>query len=214
MKLAPSALLIATLFTVVALARCSYRDASKTETNELQSTDGSRPYNITFERTACFGTCPIFELMIDYTGDVRLHVPGFEDLPSDERRRGIMIFATRLAPKRHADLSRRFDTGGFRKLKLYYSVPMTDGPTTRITVDSLQGQWYTEVYLMPCASERTDWAEEIRRTTDGQEAVPDIFCELSTELDDIACDAYLRGERLGPADNLKPFRPPHCRSPQ
>ena len=91
---------------------------------------------------------------------------------------------------------------------------VTDGPTTTITLDSPVGRWMTEVYMVPCASDAAQWDADMMKGAGVTGFVPDIFCELSDELDEIACDAYLHGERLGPANNLKPMFPPHCRSPK
>ena len=202
------------LLTMIGLAGYRCQRAIALDGNALVRTDQFRPYNITFERTACFGTCPDFALMIDYSGNVRLQVPAFAEGGSEDPKPGQMIFETTLSHARYAALTKQFDTGGFRKLKLDYSVMVTDGPTTTITMDSTRGQWSTQVYMVPCASEGMRRNAESLRQMGITEFVPDIFCDLSTELDEIACDAYLHGKRINPADALKPFRPPYCKSPR
>lgn len=206
--------LTAASLTMIGVAGYRCQRAIAVDGNALVRTDQFRPYNITFERTACFGICPDFVLMIDHSGNVRLQVPAFAEAESEEPRPGQMIFETTLSHARYAALTRRFDTGGFRKLKLDYSVMVTDGPSTTIAMDSPLGHWATQVYMVPCASEGLRRNAESLRQMGITEFVPDIFCDLSSELDEIACDAYLHGKRINPADALKPFRPPHCRSPR
>lgn len=205
--------LTAVLLAVIGMTGYGFRhadgpDGAPTETPRAHS------YDITFQRSACFGECPDFVMRIDPAGNVKLHVPASEGAPSDERHPGIMISGTSLSPARYAALARRFDTDGFRELKRNYSINVTDGPTTTITLDSPHGHWSTEVYMVPCVMEVGPRDPETLRQMGITEFVPNIFCDLAAELDEIACDAYLSKKGLNPSDDMNPFRPSHCRRPR
>ncbi|MGN6153436.1 MAG: DUF6438 domain-containing protein [Lysobacteraceae bacterium] len=212
MKPALALTLIALLLAGIGVSAYRVQHADATEGNA--ATPSADAYNITFERTGCLGYCPAFLLLIDVEGHVRLQMPAFTDVESGEPESGLATYVTQLPASRMKALARRFDTGGFRRLKLDYSVDVTDGSSTTISIDSPHGHWATQVYVVPCASSGKRWSAETRNHMGMTEFVPDVFCELSDALDDIACEAYQHGSRLGSVDDLKPFRPPHCRSPR
>lgn len=206
--------LSAALLAVIGLAGYRYRHSIGWNDDAPAGTDRPRSYGITFQREACLGDCPDFVLRIDHAGNVELHVPASDETPSDEPHPGIIIHGAPLSPARHAALAKRFDTGGFRELKADYSIDATDGSATMITMDSPQGRWSTRVYMVPCVKEVGPRDMEALREAGIAEFVPNVFCDLAAELDEIACDAYLGGKGLNPTDYMNPFRPSHCRRPR
>lgn len=202
---------VSALMAAIGLGGYRSGQVDPTAGNSENSLRQSSFYNITFERTACYGRCPDFVLMIDYRGNVRLQVTAIRRSSSDTSEFGHVVFSTKLSSEHHARLSKRFDTGGFRKLKLDYSAAVTDGPSTTISIDSPEKHWATQVYMVPCASDAARRDADMLNRRGITEFVPDIFCELSDKLDEIACDTYLHGSRLGSDHDLVPFSPPQCR---
>lgn len=171
-------------------------------------------YNIAFERTACLGTCPDFGLLIDGEGNTRLTMTAFQEDPPEPYERKTLLYGSKLSPERHSALIAAIEEGGFRRLDLDYSVMVTDSSSTTIAIDTPRGHWSTDVYAVPCEKEGSTWSASDRKEWGVGKFVPDIFCELAARLDAVACDTYLHGTPLGPNHDLKPFRPPHCRTTQ
>ena len=100
----------------------------KTDTSEIELI-------ISLQRTACFGTCPIYKIEIytdgsgTYTGTrfvENIGVSKFQLSKSDVRK--ILEFANKI---------------GFSKLKNEYSEPITDLPTTFIQIKNKRIRDYT-----------------------------------------------------------------------
>ena len=100
----------------------------KTDTSEIELI-------ISLQRTACFGTCPIYKIEIytdgsgTYTGTrfvENIGVSKFQLSKSDVRK--ILEFANKI---------------GFSKLKDEYSEPITDLPTTFIQIKNKRIRNYT-----------------------------------------------------------------------
>lgn len=176
------------------------------------STVSRAGYNIAFERTACFGICPDFVLLIDGKGNTRLTMTASQENPPEPYERKILLYASKLSPAQHSALIAAIEKGGFRRLDLDYSAMVTDSSNTMITIDTPRGHWSTDVYAVPCEKTASAWSEADRNAWGIEKFVPDIFCELSERLDAVACDTYLHGKPLGPNHDLKPFRPPLCRT--
>lgn len=209
----PSPLLLLITVSLAAIGVTGYvaqgtREGARAPDPPISSREN---YNISFERTGCYGNCPAFALTIDGEGNTLLRMHARQENPSRPYETEILLYGSKLAPQQHASLIAGIEKGGFRRLKLDYAIQVTDAPSTTIAIDTPRGHWSTEVYAVPCAKEGTKLSESDRRDFGITEFVPDIFCELSERLDAIACDTYLRGTRLGPDHDLKPFMPPHCR---
>ncbi len=207
-------LLISVCVALVATVLASYA-ANRPDTHEPAS--GVSPvsragYNIAFERTACLGACPAFVLMIDGEGNTRLTMTAFQKDPPEAYERKMLLYGSKLSPERHSALIAEIEQGGFRRLDLDYSVMVTDSSSTMIAINTPRGHWSTDVYAMPCEKKGSTWSEADQKEWGINKFVPDIFCELSARLDAVACDTYLHGTPLGPNHDLKPFRPPHCRT--
>lgn len=203
--------LIAALLTAICAAGYATQDSRGNDRKPDPHIASSQGYKISFERTGCFGICPVFVLLIDEDGTTQLQMPALHEDLSESYVRRTLLFESKLLPEKHAALIRHIEEGGFRRLKLDYSAMVTDNPSTMIAIDTPQGHWSTHVYAVPCESEGARWSESHRRDWGITEFVPDIFCELSERLGAVACETYLHGTRLGPHHDLKPFRPPHCR---
>lgn len=212
MKPALALTLTATLLATIGF--CGYRtQRGLAEQGHASSpSEEAQTYNITFERAACLGYCPVFLLMIDVVGNVKLQTPAHAESDTAESEPVMATYVTRIPDSRAQALARKIDSGGFRRLKLDYSIDVTDGSSTTISIDSARGHWSTQVYMVPCASAGKRWRARTPESMGITEFVPDVFCDLSDELDDIACEAYQHGTGNGQSDDLKPFRPPQCKS--
>lgn len=213
MKPALAFMLGAALLAVIGLAGYRYRQAIGWGDGARAEADPPPAYTITFVREACLGECPNFLLKIDPAGKVELHIPRSDTTPSADPRSGITISGAPLSPARYAALIKRFEKGGFRELKRNYSVDVTDGPTTKIALDSTRGLWSTQVYMVPCVNEVGPLNMKTLLDWGVTEFVPKVFCDLSSELDRIACDTYLSKKSLNETDSVNSFRPSHCKRP-
>ena len=211
MKPALALTLIATLLATIGF--CGYRAqrGSAEQGHASSPSEQAQAYNITFDRSACLGYCPVFLLMIDVVGNVKLQMPAHADSDTAESEPLMATYVTKIPDSRVQALARKFDSGGFRKLKLDYSIAVTDGPSTTISIDSTRAHWSTQVYMVPCASAGKRWSARTRKDMGITEFVPDVFCDLSEELDEIACEAYQHGAGNGQSHDLKPFSPPKCK---
>jgi hypothetical protein len=84
------------------------------------------PVEITLNRTACYGFCPVYTVTISGDGQVRY-----------EGRQFVDAVGVRTAAIPRADVERliaRFDEIGFEQLRDEYRGHMTDLPTTTITL--------------------------------------------------------------------------------
>ena len=207
--------LCAALLAVVGLAGYRYRHAIGWGDDAHADIDRPPAYDITFERWPCLGECPDFVLKIDRTGKVELRIPPSDEIPLAIRSTtGITVSGAPLSPARYAALARKFDTGGFRKLKRLYSTDGSDGPTTKITMESSDEMWSSQVYMVPCVNLAGPVNAKTLQQWGVTEFVPNVFCDLARELDQIACDAYLSQKGLNPSDTMNPFRPSHCKRTQ
>ncbi len=136
----------------------------------------------------------------------------FQKDPPEPYERKMLLYGSKLPPELHSALITAIERGGFRRLDLDYSVMVTDSSSTMIAIDTPRGHWSTDVYAVPCEKKGSTWSESDRKELGIEKFVPDIFCELAERLDAVACDTYLHGTPLGPNHDLKPFRPPHCRT--
>ncbi len=212
MKSSAPLLLIVVLLATIGVAGYGVQRPHENERapdHPIALTEG---YRISFERTACFGTCPDFALLIDSDGNTKLRMRALHESFPEVDEPKTLLYVLKLSSNDHAELIRQIESGGFRRLKPDYSILVTDSPSTTITVDTPRGHWSAHVYAVPCKTAGAGMSESDRRDWGITEFVPDIFCELSERLDAIACDTFLHGTRLDPHHSRKPFRPPHCRN--
>ena len=81
---------------------------------------------ISLQRTECFGTCPVYELILRSDGTATFHGGKNAQLPGD--------WTGKLKVQDFAELVGLVDTIGFFNLKDHYEAPVTDSPTAIITV--------------------------------------------------------------------------------
>ena len=209
-------LLLATAAVLLAIAMGGYSTTradigERAQDPPISTTEG---YNIAFERTVCLGNCPAFTLLIDGEGNVRLTMAAFQENPPEPYEEKTLLYGMKLSPRLHLALIAAIEQGGFRRLDADYSIMVTDSSSTMIAIDTPRGHWSTDVYAVPCEKRGSAWSESHRKDWGIEKFVPDIFCELAERLDAVACDTYLHGTPLGPNHDLKPFRPPNCRTTQ
>jgi len=212
MKIVGLLISVAAVLVSVGLASYAINQPDQREPASSASTTSLAGYNIAFERTGCLGPCPDFVLLIDGEGNTRLTMTAFQKDPREPYETKMLLYGSKLTPQRHSALIAAIEKGGFRRLDLDYSVMVTDSSSTMIAIDTPRGHWSTDVYAVPCEKKGSTWSEADRKGWGIKKFVPDIFCELAERLDAVACDTYLYGTPLGPNHDLKPFRPPHCRT--
>ena len=111
-----------TILTVACMAMCSFDAFAKNDETRPPRTG----FSISLERTACFGTCPIYRVRI--TGDGRVTFDGerFVAAMGHHERR-----ITRAAVER---LRRQVETSGFFGFRSHYEPRSTDSPSLIISV--------------------------------------------------------------------------------
>lgn len=164
-------------------------------------------YVFGFERTACFGQCPTFDLRILASGDTVLRLPATRATPQGPTEFGHLRYVGKVDASTRQRLATLVAKGGFWSLRSAYRYPVTDNPGTTIQVDTPTRSWSVHVYAVPCRSSATRHRGRDRETG---EAVPDVFCDLAEQLDDVACSTYVQGRKTSTTDALVPLWPPDC----
>lgn len=77
------------------------------------------------KRTACFGTCPVFEFTLNEKGEAT-----YEGSAHVDR---IGLYKKTFNPEEVKKLSEAFEAAGFWNFKDKYTSPITDHPTTYVT---------------------------------------------------------------------------------
>lgn len=107
---------IGVVFAAIILASCAPVEAPAEEA----------PVEITLQRTACYGFCPVYTVTISGDGQVRYEGRHFVNVVGP---------ATATIPREDVErLLARFDEIGFDRLRGEYRGAMTDLPTTTITL--------------------------------------------------------------------------------
>lgn len=83
---------------------------------------------ISFEQTACFGTCPVHKMVIRKNGVSSYH--------GDRNVNKVGDFSTQVSEQQIQDIYLKAEELGFHTLKANYTAAMTDLPTTFITITS------------------------------------------------------------------------------
>ena len=168
-------------------------------------------YELEFERTPCFGECPVFKLRIRKDGFASLYVPS--DRPFDGTVRTPHIedvrYSKKLTHEVRLDLASSAERGGFWKMHSEYSYPVTDMPGQRISVSSRDRSWDVHVYAVPCVTQHRNLKAGYMKEWKFERLVPDVFCDLEKKLDAVACDVYLNGKRSGDSGTVAIW-PPRC----
>ena len=165
-------------------------------------------YAMRLERTACFGTCPTFDLSIDTDGKTLLTMPASFPIASGRASEMHEIeFRGEVGHEQRRRLIATLEKGRFWALKSNYSRMVTDNPSTRIEVRTPERRWSVNVYAVPCQSDRWDPIGD-----KSVERVPDVFCGLAEQLDAVACETYGQGVKSSLDNQLVPIWPPHCES--
>ena len=168
-------------------------------------------YELEFERTPCFGECPVFKLRIGKDGTASLDVPGdqpFDGTVKVPRIKDIRYSKT-LTDEVRMELISSLEKGGFWKMDSNYFYGVTDNPGQRISVQSIDRSWDVDVYAVPCVTEYRSLKRSYMKDWKFEKLVPDVFCEMEKKLDAVACDVYLKGRRLGD-DGTTPIWPLQC----
>jgi hypothetical protein len=97
------------VFAVVALVACAASAAQKASITE-----------ISLQRTECFGTCPVYELVLRADGTATFHGGKNAQLPGD--------WTGKLKTQDFTELTGLVETIGFFGLKDHYEAPVTDSP--------------------------------------------------------------------------------------
>ena len=168
-------------------------------------------YSFEFERTPCFGECPVFNLLIAKDGTAVLKVP------ADRRFEGILNvpdirdirYSKKLSIEARMELIQTAEKGGFWKMDSNYSFQVTDMPGQDIAVQSKDRSWQVNVYAVPCVTEARNLKNSYMDDWNFEKLVPDVFCELEKKLDAVVCDVYQTGARSGD-DAIEAIWPPRC----
>lgn len=174
------------------------------------------PYNpneyfLEFERTPCFGECPVFVLRIGKNGIASLDVPGDRPFSEESKTPNIkhIRYSKAVSASSRLELVQTLEKGGFWKLDSDYSFMVTDNPGKQISVQSKDRSWSVHVYAVPCVTQAKSFSSTYLENRKYEKLVPDVFCDLETKLDAIACDIYKNGH-TSPDDNTKAIWPPSC----
>ncbi len=196
------------LVLLVVIATLGYRMSADRERSPQRKAETL--YNISFERSGCYGPCPIYVLLVDAKRRTRLSMSGFvEDEASDYDSLPI-VYEWTLPADRHTAIVELIENHGFRTLDLDYFIGITDMETKTIAVTTTRGHWSTSVYAVACEREhgKADSEQVGRSKTD--RFVPDVFCDTAALLHEAACDTFKQGMRIGRASDVAPFHPPQC----
>lgn len=103
-------------------------DTSKNQTTESHPTKIEKPYLIvSFEQTACFGTCPVHKLTIFSSGQGNYH--------GDRNVEHMGDFMSDISVSQIQEIIAKADSLNFFDLKDSYAANMTDLPTTIIYIN-------------------------------------------------------------------------------
>lgn len=160
---------------VLALAACSVVAPQPTATPSPAPTPTPdySSVQITLERTACFGFCPIYKITIhgdgtvEYDGERNVTVTGHQ--------------TSQLTQAQLAELVAAFQQAGYFDLKENYTAPVTDLPST-ITSFSFEGRSKLITNYGGC-------------TIDSSERAPQALCDLEAKIDSLANSAQWVGTR-------------------
>lgn len=200
--------IISGLALLVAIATLGY-GMSKDRGRPLRM-EPDTVHNISFERTGCYGPCPIYVLLVDAERHTRLSMQGFIENEAGDHDNVPIVYEWTLPADRHTAIVELIENHGFRTLDLDYSIPVTDMEMKTIAVTTTRGHWSTSVYAVPCKREGVQWdsGQLQRRRVD--RFVPDVFCDTAALLHKVACDTFRQGTRIGRAQDVAPFHPPQC----
>lgn len=208
----PLARLAITLGLPLSIAGCSHLPDAAPPSAAPSADDPIT--QVTLERSPCFGACATFTLMLEAGGQATLSLPSRPVVGATARKAGAET-GTASAPIMIQGQVPAADTtallevlrqGHFDQLRDDYSAQVTDMPATSITVATAHRVKATRVYAVPCA--RDARSQELPPGTPGP--VPDVFCQATERLDEMACQLYRDGPL--PTDRTARF-PPHCSTP-
>lgn len=168
-------------------------------------------YNISFERTGCYGPCPIYLLLVDAKRHTRLSMEGFVENEAGDYDSVPIVYEWTLPADRHTAIVELIENHGFRTLDLAYFIGVTDMEMKTIGVTTTRGHWSTSVYAVPCKRESVGLGFEQGGRSKTDRFVPDVFCDTAALLHEAACDTFGQGTRIGRASDVAPFHPPQCR---
>lgn len=204
-------LLISGICFVMLIALAGHLYASATTNRVSQRIEmTSRIYNMSISRTGCYGDCPIYTLHLDGKGNTRLILEGVANSGKEASDLVQFVYQSKVTDTRRKSIVSLAETGGFRKLDLDYSRSNPDLERRTITISTRHGSWSTTVYGIPCVSEARKRGET--PSSQGSTMVPDVFCQLESELHQVACDTLSQGIRIDRVHGADPIQPPTCGS--
>ncbi|MBL8262168.1 MAG: hypothetical protein JNM58_07080 [Xanthomonadaceae bacterium] len=192
--------------------------SSRPETNRVRPLAERRTgtYDISFERTGCYGTCPVYVLRVDAEGHSHLILTGFDESDEgdeNEFRPVEVHYQWKLPAIQHARILETFEKRGFRRLKRNYWFGVTDHETRIISLSTPHGRWSTTVYAVPCERDAGKWNSKPRAKSGMQRPVPDVFCDAADLLHTAACDTLAHGASVpgrSQPERIRLFHPPRC----
>src|SRR5215467_4459620 len=110
------------LFGVILSASLAFGCRAPAHSKDLESV------SVTLERTACYGTCPVYIVtihgngLVEYVGRLHVDIPGYQ--------------RASIQPGSFNDLLKAFETNHFTSLKESYLGPCEDVPTAIISLES------------------------------------------------------------------------------
>lgn len=164
--------ILTTLVISAVLVSCALTAPLSTGTPQPTSAPNYSDLVITLERTACFGTCPVYKLTV--YGDGRAEYEG-EMFVAVEGRQTATISAEQVR-----ELAAAIEKANYFSLKGDYSALATDLPSA-ITTVTLDGQTKTINHYGMCGYPDIDTA-------------PEELCDLENKIDKIANSAQWVGK--------------------
>ncbi len=158
------------LLLAIALAACTVATPQPTAPT---ATPDYSSLQITLERTACFGTCPIYKLtihgdgLVEYDGERFVTVTGHQ--------------TSQLTSDQVVELTTLFQQADYFNLKSDYTAPVTDLPST-ITSLSFEGRSKKVTNYGGCLSD-----------LNASDKAPQALCDLEGKIDSIVNSAQWVG---------------------
>jgi hypothetical protein len=155
------------------VAACSAAAPQPTSTPEPSPTPDYAGLVITLSRTACFGTCPIYKLVVYGDGRVEYEGERFVAVTGSQ--------SSTISPDQVRDLVAAFEQADYFNLKDDYTAPVTDLPTT-ITSVTFDGQTKTISNYGGCFE------------LEGDEKAPQALCDFEARIDAVTNSAQWVGK--------------------
>lgn len=115
------------LFVLLVFIGCTNQnEAAYSTDSKSRDTLDVNEIVVSFEQTACFGTCPVHKMEIFGNGNAKYH--------GDRNVKFAGDFIAHVSPKQLAEIIDRANAINFFELKAEYTAPVTDLPTSIIYI--------------------------------------------------------------------------------